>query len=345
MHADLSAFLDHLVATQKSPLTVRRYGDVLRDLEKFVESAEPARLTAEQLRRFASAPSGRGPRATAGVNLRVAVLRALFKYLMLERGYATNPAARLAGTPELRRTPKHLTGAEVRRLAEHVAHEPGPLVVRDLALVIVFWQTALRVAEVARLRVDQLDREAKLLRAVRVKGGHELDVALNDETLVVLDRYLATRDDLAGDAPLFATCNGGRLSVRAIQARFEGWRRELGWTRSLHPHVLRHTHATQALAAGVDIATVADLLRQADLRTVLVYAKVQDTARRAALVKLGALVPPTILAAPTMGADAETTPAASETAPVDLPVASPANDVAVTDFPCVEGGFDAAARA
>jgi integrase/recombinase XerC len=335
MHSDLTSYLDHLSATQKSPLTVRRYGDVLRELEEFTNGTDPAALTSEVLRRFASAPCGRGARASAGVNLRVAVLRALFAYLTLERAYVSNPTLRLVGTPELRRTPKFLTVAEARRLVEHVAGEGGPLVLRDLALVVLFWQTALRVAEVARLRLDQLDREARLLRSVLVKGGHELDVVLNDETMAVLARYLETRGDLAGDAPLFATRDGAQLSVRAIQARFEAWRKELGWTRALHPHVLRHTHATQALAVGVDIATVADLLRHADLRTVMVYAKVQDTARRAALVKLGALVPPSVLPARVPVVDFST---------AGLPPSEPpANDVALTDFSCVEGGFDDAA--
>jgi integrase/recombinase XerC len=332
MHADLASFLDDLAIRQKSPLTVRRYGDVLRDLEKFTGGGEPLVFTAEVLRRFASAPCASGSqRSPAGVNLRVAVLRSAFLYLTLERGYASNPALRLVGIPERRRAPKYLTNAEIRRLVEHVARGREPLALRDLALVVVLWQTALRVAEVARLRVDQLDREAGVLRSVRVKGGHEYDVILSDAAMKALDRYLATRGEFPDDAPLFATREGKRLSVRAIQARFEGWRAELGWTRALHPHVLRHTHATQALAAGVDIATVADLLRHADLRTVLVYAKVQDTARRAALAKLGALVPASVL---------RELPAPAPRS-VELPPASfPANDVTVTDFSCVEDGLD-----
>jgi integrase len=67
----------------------------------------------------------------------------------------------------------------------------------------------------------------------------------------VLERYLEERGELPPDAPLIARQDGKALSVRAIQALFENWRRELGWTRSLHPHVLRHTHATQALAVRV----------------------------------------------------------------------------------------------
>ena len=111
----------------------------------------------------------------------------------------------------------------------------------------------------------------------------------------MLSAYRVLRGELGGDDPIFARADGHALSVRAIESLFQTWRAELGWTRPLHPHVMRHTHATGALALGTDIATVADLLRHTGLRSVSIYAAVQDRARRAALAKLGALVPRGIL--------------------------------------------------
>jgi site-specific recombinase XerD len=95
---------------------------------------------------------------------------------------------------------------------------------------------------------------------------------------------------LKGIDPIFATRAGRLLSVRAVEALFQTWRSELGWTRPLHLHVLRHMDATGALALGTDIATVADLLRHHGLRSVMGYATVQDGARRTALAKLGRLL-------------------------------------------------------
>jgi site-specific recombinase XerD len=333
MHPDLVAFVDHLQAIQRSPLTVQRYSDILKEFDSFVLSASPASVTRAALQRFASRSRADGrTRSPAGVNLRVAVLRAAWKFLVAESLASTNPAAELVGVPEPRRIPRFLTSAEVRRLVDHAATQRGPLATRNVALLICFWQTALRVSEVARLTVGQLDHEAKLLRDVRVKGGHVLDVALNDETLSVLIRCLRGRGPLGESAPLFARADGRRLSVRAIQAIFATWREELGWTRPLHPHVLRHTHATGALALGVDIATVADLLRHQGLRTVMVYASVQDTARRAALAKLGRLVPASVLV-----------PASSQNAGQAQPARGTRNVTDVQDGTCVEGRFDAAA--
>lgn len=162
---------------------------------------------------------------------------------------------------------------------------------RNVTLVVVLWQTALRVREIARLRIAQIDRDRRVLRDVLVKGGHMRDVALNDETVAMLDGYIAWRGETEPAAPLFARRDGNRLSVRAIQALFERWRAELGWMRPLHPHVLRHTHATGALAEGVGIETIAELLGHVGLRSVMIYTSVQDTGRRQALAKLGRLVP------------------------------------------------------
>lgn len=298
MHPHFATYLVHLEVIQKSPLTIRRYGDVFRDLHSFADDPDPTKLTTDVLLRFASAPRHDGrTRAPAGVNLRVAVLKSAFSFLVDRGLVGANPAAHVVGVREPRRIPKHLTTAEVTRLVLHVANRRSANRTRDLAIAVLFWQTALRVSELARLSWSQLDLERKTLGSVLMKGAHVLDVAVNDETIAVLTAYRALRGDVHGDAPIFARSDGHALSVRAIESLFETWRSELGWTRALHPHVMRHTHATGALALGTDIATVADLLRHNGLRSVTIYAAVQDQARRAALAKLGALVPRAILPA------------------------------------------------
>lgn len=292
MHPLFQLFLEHLAVVRKSPSTIRRYRDVLAELDGFAPDVQPAQLTTPMLQRFASAARRDGTlRAPAGVNLRIAVLRAAFGHLADTGSTSANPSSRLVGVSEPRRVPKHLTTPEVHRLLDHVARNSREPTSRDVAVVVTLWQTALRVSEFARLKVGQFDREAALLRDVVIKGSHVLDVALNRQTVAVLAGYLAERGALSADAPLFSHKNGRSLSVQSVQRLFARWRADLGWTRPLHPHVLRHTHATAALAAGVDIATVADLLRHKGLRTVMVYATVQDRARRGALAKLGRLVP------------------------------------------------------
>jgi integrase/recombinase XerC len=295
MHSHLELFLRHLELTQRSEATVRRYRDVLGDFDHRNGGVEPSAIARGDLLRFVAAPRIDGRRRSpAGVNLRIAVLKAAFSYLLREGLLPDNRAASLVGVKEPRRTPDYLSTSEMRQLLAHLAMRKGRHCLRDLVLALVFWQTGLRVNEVARLTWAQLDLDRRCLRGVTVKGGHLRDVALNDQVIAALSGHRASSKRADHDG-IFLTNWDRPLSVRGIQALFSAWRNELGWARPLHPHVLRRTHATGALALGVDISTVADLLGHSDLRTVTAYAAVQDGPRRTALERLGALVPEQIL--------------------------------------------------
>lgn len=297
MHPDFEAYLDHLRLTGRSDLTVRRYREVLLELETFTRGADPDALARQVLLQFAACRRCDGdPRTAAGVNLRVAVLRAAFSYLHKEGRVSLNPTGSLVGVRQPRRSPDYLTTAEMLRLLTHLKTRRTMHRIRDIVLGVVLWQTGLRVSEVARLTWGDLDPERCCLREVLVKGGHRRDVPLGEQTLAALEALRATSSaGTTATAPIFEGRRGKALSVRAIQALFATWRTELGWVRRLHPHLLRKTHATGALALGVDVATVADLLGHRDLRTVMAYAAVQDGPRRNALRRMGALVPGDLL--------------------------------------------------
>lgn len=322
MHKAFQDFLTHLRLTRKSPLTVRRYTDILAELGRCTDDAPPDTLNKTSLLRFAGAPSTKGRlRTPAGFNLRIAVLRAAFRYLLNEGLVPTNPAASLTRVREPRKVPKFLTTAETVRLLQHVSERPSINRLRDLAIVVTFWLTALRVSELSRLRWEHLDVDRRAFCGVVIKGGHVVDVELNDEVIAILVGFRLQSAQSKETDPIFATDAGRALSDRGIQARFEMWRAELDWKRPLHPHVLRHTHATGALALGTDIATVADLLRHHGLGTVMAYATVQDGPRRVALGKLGRLVPREILKC--YAANDEAMKPQEETACVESPFYEP----------------------
>lgn len=295
MHRDLEAFLEDLRLTGRGSLTVRRYRAVLCDLDTFAGGAAPAELSKEALLSFMRAPCKRGvSRAPAGVKLRRAVLRGAFAYLHGEGLIIANPAARLPSVRLPRRPAKGLTDHEILEVVDHVRRRSGRTRMRDLGILLVFWQTGFRVSELAALRRPQFELRRRCLSGVHIKGGHVVDVQLNDEAVDVLSGLLAASTG-QHDGPIFTREDGGPLSVRAIEARFEVWKSELGWTRPLHPHVLRHTHATEQRTDGAQLETIADSLNHSDLNTVKTYAPIRDPKLEAALALLGARIPRKIL--------------------------------------------------
>lgn len=67
-----------------------------------------------------------------------------------------------------------------------------------------------------------------------------------------------------------------------VNRHLETWRKNAGLMKHLHFHMARHTYATLALAAGVDLKTVSDLLGHSSIAMTEIYARVIDETRRSA---------------------------------------------------------------
>jgi integrase/recombinase XerC len=147
-----------------------------------------------------------------------------------------------------------------------------PLVCRDLAMIELLYSSGLRLAELIGLEVDHLDLESGMLRVVG-KGRRTREVPIGRFAQRALVRWLARRQDLApvGQAALFVSRRGNRLSSRSVQQRIARWARLRGLDQSVHPHMLRHSFATHLLESAGDLRAVQELLGHADIRTTQVY--------------------------------------------------------------------------
>jgi site-specific recombinase XerD len=123
---------------------------------------------------------------------------------------------------------------------------------RDYVIIRALFLTGARVSEFACLRWQDLER---------LPGGggqvHILGKAGKTRTLRISADTLALLESL-GRGPandwVFPGRNGGHLSRQAIGDRILRWGRSVGV--HLHPHKLRHTHATQAIQRGCDTFTL-----------------------------------------------------------------------------------------
>ena len=149
MQREIITFLDHLRLTQRSPLTIRRYGDVLREIFCPRRQHRPRRHRhrgASTVRLSCSTgwvePDARWCQLARGG----AVGRnSFFGFLRHSGAVAHDPAASLVGVREPHRVPKYLSTTEVTRLVVHLANRHSADRQHDVAIVIVLWQTALRV--------------------------------------------------------------------------------------------------------------------------------------------------------------------------------------------------------
>jgi integrase len=153
---------------------------------------------------------------------------------------------------------------------------------RDLdwgMMVWIFMTTGARRGEVCALRWDRFDADAGVLvitSSIAQRGKHTWEkdtkthqqrrIALDTQTVALLTAYRlhcakrAGLDDMPGTARIFSPLVGGLAWVKpdTVSQRYERMCARIGW--DMHIHQLRHYSATELIAAGVDVRTVAGRL-------------------------------------------------------------------------------------
>lgn len=276
-----------------SPYTVRNYtsdlvGNYKRGPEKgffqFLKLEKIGSLAAvdkQVLRDYISFLMKQGV-ARASIARRLSAIRSFFRYLVREHIISQNPLEE-ASSPKLdRRLPSFLTLDEVKRLLE--APDPStPHGQRDRALLELFYASGLRVSELARLDLGQVNLDAREVR-VWGKGAKERMVLMGKPAAEALGTYLSQgRLELLGNRrilALFLSHHGGRLTERSLQKILGKYAREAGINKRVYPHMLRHTFATHLLDGGADLRVVQELLGHASLASTQIYTHVTQTQAR-----------------------------------------------------------------
>lgn len=284
MEQAFEAFLASLRDRGYAPRTTLNYARVLRAFSVFVGGVDdPASVGADQVTAFLRARQG----APTTRNAKLAALRSFFRFLERRGAIARSPAEEVEYAREPAKAPTYLTAAEfdafvgaVRRVSRHA--------VRDVALVSTLYHSGMRVGELHQLDLAMLSWDRHEFVGVRVKGQRVVNLAFGPGAVPPLRAWIFDRARWRGSEtpPLFVSERGGRLSVRAIENLFARWSREAGLPRKITPHGLRHSTATNLLAAGVGIETVADVLGHASLNTTRRYTHLADTRRHEALARL-----------------------------------------------------------
>ena len=145
---------------------------------------------------------------------------------------------------------------------------------RDLAILDLLYSTGIRVGELVRLNISDVDLEQREC-IVFGKGDKERRVYFDAKAKVHLTEYLASRRD--GNPALFVTLDAPytRLKISGVEIRLRQLGRRLSLER-IHPHKFRRTMATRAIDKGLPIEQVQKILGHAQIDTTMQYAIVNQ---------------------------------------------------------------------
>jgi site-specific recombinase XerD len=152
---------------------------------------------------------------------------------------------------------------------------------RDKALLETLFSTGLRVSELAKLKIDEINLN-KPEFTVRGKGSKVRLVFLSDNARHWIKKYLEKRTD---PNPYLFISHGTinkidssdkYITPRSIERLVSHYARLAGIMKKVTPHTMRHSYATDLLMNGADIRSVQAMLGHASITTTQVYTHITD---------------------------------------------------------------------
>jgi integrase/recombinase XerD len=299
----IQQFLDHLrVERELTPATVEAYG---RDLAGFAHFAAGRTISRADtvgpvdVLDFLVHLNERKLSARSQAR-RMVALRQLFRFLKGERLITVDPTEDIDLPRFGRKLPDYLTVDEVDRLlvAPDRRTTRG---LRDAAMIELLYATGLRVSELVKLRLRDLNFDAGYLMATG-KGRKERLVPVGEAALQAVRAYLegaraafagtraltelgsaqrsrrGRREPSQGSRPmldtLFLTHHGRAMTRQGFWKLLGRYARAAGIRKAISPHKLRHSFATHLVERGADLRAVQAMLGHADIGTTEIYTHV-----------------------------------------------------------------------
>lgn len=263
--AVLNEYLLSLKLANKSEATITKYKWVL---EKFLSECliSLEDLTSEDVLKWLTHFAVDKKERT--VDLVLSCQSSFFQFCLAEE-YMENMVIKNRWRPKISQSlPKYLAEEEYARVK--LAAED--LNVRDRAIILFLFSSGCRRGELCSISIGDIHLE-KRTATITGKGKKVRQIHFSVECGIVLKDYLQTRDYEDTD-PLFLNRFGQPLGPSGVLKVIRDLGKKAELNQSLHPHVCRHTFATNMLARGADLGFIADEMGHSNLNTTRIYARI-----------------------------------------------------------------------
>ena len=271
-------FLEYLeIEHGRSLKTVAAYDRYLTRFFKFAANAMQVEdIDAELVRRYRlwlnRQPAAPGETIKKNTqNYHLIALRTFLKYLG-RRGLEVLPPSSIELAKLSARELNLITPEGLERLLKAHA-QPTELGQRDRAIFELLFSTGLRISELCNLDRESVNLESDEF-SVRGKGGKTRVVFLSPQAKEALKIWLDKREDMAES--LFISQRETRLTPRSIERIIKRYAIASGIMKSVTPHTLRHSFATDLLRNGADLRAVQLLLGHPNISTTQIYTHITD---------------------------------------------------------------------
>ena len=244
-------------------------------LRNFAEplGIEPQDVTEENLHSLFKQLNETGIAITTQCRI-ISGLRAFFRMLVMDNVLPDNPAEHLAMPTRPKHLPDVLDDSEIEAMQKTFDRSlPGPA--RNYVIVEVLYGCGLRVSELVNLKLSNIYAEEQMLQ-IFGKGDKERWVPINPRALKLMQDYILTLRSHLPIVPgeekyVFLNLRGHHLSRVAVFQFIKEAVEKAGIHKTVSPHSLRHSFATELVQNGADLRAVQEMLGHESLSTTEIY--------------------------------------------------------------------------
>ena len=290
-------FLEHLeVERNRSQRTIENYDFYLRRFLGWLgEGKMPSAITGETVRKYRLwlnrlADVHGDPLKKNTQNYHLIALRSFLKYLA-KRDVDTLAPEKIELMKMPDREVAFLEGSDLNtilemplKLMKQETKSGEVIAYRDKAMLELFFSSGLRVSELVNLKQENINLKKDEF-TITGKGKKTRIVFLSEQARHWIKKYLAARKDM--NPYLFVSHDkrtGDKkkkdesepITPRSAQRMVQKYAKAAGITKSVTPHTLRHSYATDLLQNGADIRSVQAMLGHSSITTTQIYTHITD---------------------------------------------------------------------
>lgn len=252
-----------------------------RDLCRFSEFLKSQKIesvdnvTRQMITKFMMKEKDRGLSSNS-ISRELACIKSFFKFLLKENRIKEDIATIIESPKLWKKLPSTMNLDEVESLL-NTPNLRDPMEIRDKASLELMYATGMRVSELVRLKMDDLNMDAGFIKCFG-KGSKERIVPFGKKAKESIKRYLEKsrpkflKNNVSNF--LFLTRLGKPMSRQTFWKIIKRYVKLAKIKKHVSPHSLRHSFATHILERGADLRVVQEMLGHADISTTQIYTHV-----------------------------------------------------------------------
>lgn len=211
--------------------------------------------------------------SAATINGRLRVLKVYYRILKDKRLIKRNPLKNVKQLKENHQIKPILTDDEVDKINKEIVNRQTYAAFRDYVIFNLLINTGLRISECLNLTVSDLKMMDEEIVIRDPKNSKERVIYPSIRIYKLINKYIEVRGNIKNTDHLFITTLDTKLNKRTFQERLANYAKSAKVEKKVSPHMLRRTYAKNAIKAGMDVFTLAQLLGHSTLQVTREYAQ------------------------------------------------------------------------